>query len=99
VTAGALKAREAAGPHSTVQEAAELLLEERGEATGIGAGGGGEKGFQMLAHDLVEDGAFGVAGRVPRGRNGQRTVVAGRGFVSHDEVMTVVDGEGIAASR
>jgi hypothetical protein len=53
----------------------------------------------VLAHDLVEDGAFRVAGRVPRERNGRRIVVACRGFVSHDDVMTVVDGEGIAASR
>jgi hypothetical protein len=41
----ALKTCKTPGPHSTVQEAAELLLEERGESGGIGASGGGEKGF------------------------------------------------------
>jgi hypothetical protein len=61
--------------------------------------GGGEKGFQVLPHDLVEDGTCRIAGRVPQGRNGRRTMLAGRGFVSHDDVMTVTDGDGIAASR
>jgi hypothetical protein len=45
VAAVALKTRKAPGPHSTVQEAAELLLEEGGGTGGIGAGGGREKGF------------------------------------------------------
>ena len=80
VTAVALKARKPPGPNSAVQEAAELLLEKGGESGGIGAGGGGEKGFQVLAHHLMEHGAFRVARRVPQGRNGGRAVVAGGGL-------------------
>lgn len=98
VTARALKPSEAAGPHAAVEEGAELLLKERGESGGIGAGRGREKGLQVLAHLLMEHGALRMAGCVPQGRNGRRTVLAGLGFVSHDDVMTVVDGEGIAAS-
>ena len=63
VTAVALKTCRAPGPHSTVQEAAELLLEERGESGGIRAGGSGEKGFQVLAYHLMKHGAFGPAGQ------------------------------------
>jgi hypothetical protein len=98
MTALALEPREASSPHPAVQEGAELLLEERGEAGGIGAGGRGEEGFQILAHHLMEDGALGLPGRVPQGRNGRNTVLAGRGFMRHDDVMTVADDDGIAAS-
>jgi hypothetical protein len=99
VTARALKPCEASGPHRAVEECAELLFEEHRQPPGIGAGGGREERLEVLADDLVEDGACRVAGRIPRGRNGLRTVFAGRGLVSYDEVMTVVDGGGIAASR
>ena len=99
MTAVALKTGKAPGPHAAVQEAAKLLLEERGESGGIGAGGGREKGLQVLAHHLMEHGALRMAGCGSQGRNGRRTMLAGRGFVSHDDVMTVADGDGIAASR
>jgi len=80
VTAVGLKTRKIAGPNATVQEAAELLLEKRGEAGGIGTGGSREEGFQVLAHHLVEHGAFGLAGRVPQGRDGRSAFVAGSGL-------------------
>ena len=66
VTARALKTREAAGPDAAVEEAAELLLEKGGESGRIGTGSGRQEGLQVLAHHLVEDGAFRVAGHVPR---------------------------------
>jgi hypothetical protein len=64
MTAVAPKPRKTPGPDAAVQEAAELLLEERGESTGIRACGSGEERLQVLAHYLVEDGALRVAGRV-----------------------------------
>lgn len=38
----------------------------------------------MFAYDLVEDGARGVAGRVPQGRDGPMTVVAGGALACHE---------------
>jgi predicted nuclease of predicted toxin-antitoxin system len=60
------------------------LLEERGETGGISAGGGGEKGFQMLAHHLMEHGAFGLAGRVSQGGDGGAAFIACGGLASHE---------------
>lgn len=76
VTILALKPREALGPDAAVQEGAELLLEEAREPARIGAGRGGEEGFQMLAHHFVEDRAFSMAGCVPEGRHGRAAFVA-----------------------
>ena len=66
MTAVALETRKAPGPDAAVQEAAELLLEERGKSTAIPACSGCEERLQVLAHHLVEDGALRVAGRVLR---------------------------------
>jgi hypothetical protein len=67
-------------PEAAVQEAPELLFEEGKKAGGISAGGGREEGLQVFAHDLVEDGACCVAGRVPQGRNGGMAIVARGGL-------------------
>jgi hypothetical protein len=64
VTAVALKTCEAAAPDATIEEPAKLLLEECGQSVGIGASGGREKRFQMFADDLMEHGAFGLAGPI-----------------------------------
>jgi len=84
MTALALKTCEPPGPDAAVEEPTELLLEKGGDADGIGAGGGREERLQVLAHDLVEDGACRIAGRVPRGRDGRMAVVAGGGLASHE---------------
>jgi hypothetical protein len=86
VTTIALKTGKTPSPHSTVQEAAELLLEERGQSAGIGAGGGRKKRFQMLADDLMEHGAFGLAGRIAQGCHGRAAIVACGGLAqrSHE---------------
>ena len=57
---------------------AELVLEERGKPRGIGARGRREKRFQVLADDVVENGAGRVAGRVSAGRD-RSAVRAARG--------------------
>jgi hypothetical protein len=84
VTAVASKTCEAAGPHSTVQEPAELLLEECGQSSGIGASGGREKRFQMFADDLMEHGALGLAGPIAQGGDGDAAFVACGGLASHE---------------
>jgi hypothetical protein len=86
VTALALKPCKAPSPNSAVQEAAELLLEKRRETAGISAGGGGEEGFQVLAHHLVEHGALRLAGRVAQGGDGRAVFVACGGLAqrSHE---------------
>ena len=80
VTSLALKARKASRPESTVEEAAELLFQEGRNAGGIGADGGGEEGFEVLAHDLVKDGACRVAGRVAEGCDGGSTLATRNDF-------------------
>ena len=84
VTPLALKPREAAAPDATLQEPAELLLEERGEAGGIRAGGSGEKRLQVFAHHLMEHGAFGLAGRIAQGGNGRAAFAACGGLARHE---------------
>ncbi len=80
VTSLALKARKASRPESTVEEGAELLLQEGRNSGGIGADGGGEEGFEVLAHDLVKDGSCRVAGRVPEGCAGGSPLAARNGL-------------------
>ena len=46
------------------------------ESSGIGSGGGREERLLVPADDLVEDGAFRLARRVPRGRDGRTALVS-----------------------
>jgi hypothetical protein len=84
VAADALKPREAAAPDPAVEEGAELLLEKAREPVRVGARRGSEEALQVLAYDLVEDGARRVARRVPEGCDGRAAPEACGGFVSHE---------------
>jgi len=51
--------REPSAERSTRQELAELALDEAGKSAAVGAVGGlAQEGFQVLAHDAMEDGAL-----------------------------------------
>jgi len=68
----AAKAGEAAGPHATSQELAELALDERRDAAG--ALGGREKRGEMRAHDAVEHRVLGGAGAIRLDRSARLAV-------------------------